>query len=140
MAPGRSDDRPVGHSRPSDFLDAHARVRAARGHLLQRAECRYRPLLPDPQPQPPPHAVACLHCNGREACRRRFGIAGPEALNRQTGRRVLAQLGRNDLCARTAHASRVMVTAADRDRHGVEERTRRMPRADPAGSRACAAA
>lgn len=124
MAPGRSDDRPGGRSRPSNFLDAHARVREARGKFLQYAEFRYRQFLSDPQQRP--HAVACLHFNDWEACRDRFGFAGLEALNHQIERRVIPLLGRKDICARFSDASLVMVIAADKDRHGVEERTRRL--------------
>jgi GGDEF domain-containing protein len=99
-------------------------VREARGKFLQYAEFRYRQFLSDPQQRP--HAVACLHFNDWEACRDRFGFAGLEALNHQIERRVIPLLGRKDICARFSDASLVMVIAADKDRHGVEERTRRL--------------
>lgn len=106
----------------SNFLDAHARVREARGKFLQYAEFRYRQFLSDPEQKP--HAVVCVHFNDWIPCRDRFGFAGLEALNHQIERRVIPRLGRKDICARFGDAALLMVVAIDSEKRDIETWTR----------------
>lgn len=111
-------------SQPSNFIDAHARVREARTKFLHYAELRYRQFLSDPEQKP--HAAACIHFNNWHDCRERFGFRGLEALNQQIEERVLPELDRSDVCARFNDSDLVLVMCADRGRQSIENWAKRM--------------
>ena len=103
---------------PSNFFDAHARVREARTKFLKYAEFRYRQFLSDPAQKP--HAVACIHFNNWRECRERFGFRGLEVLNRQIEERVLPELHSRDVCARFSDNALVLVLAAKQSTRDIE--------------------
>lgn len=103
--------------RPSNFFDAHARVREARIKFIQYAEFRYRQFLSDPEQKP--HAAACIHLNNWAEYRDRFGFRGLEALNRQFEERVIPELDHRDICARFSDSALVLVLAANKGRRDI---------------------
>lgn len=105
-------------SRPSNFFDAHARVRAARIKFIQYAEFRYRQFLSDPEQKP--HAAACIHFNNWSEYLERFGFRGLENLNRQFEERVIPELDHRDICARFSDSTLVLVLAANKGRRDIE--------------------
>jgi len=105
-------------ARPSNFFDAHARIREARTKFLNYAEFRYRQFLSDPEQKP--HAVACIHFNNWRQCRERFGFRGLEVLNRQIEERVLPELHSRDVCARFTDSALVLVLTANQDQRDIE--------------------
>lgn len=110
--------------RPSNFFDAHARVREARSKFIQYAEFRYRQFLSDPEQKP--HAAACIRFNNWKQCRERFGLRGLEILNQQIEDRLVPELNRRDICARFTDSALVLVLSANHGQRDIEAWARRV--------------